>query len=74
MTEIICAGCDKPVTTKTEVEYSQEYSEFYCNFDCAVEALIDRARCAPLDLKDKKQVNETDAVIKRGKLHWNQDV
>ena len=74
MTEIICAGCLKPVTTKTEVEYSQEYSEFYCNFDCAVEALIDRARCSHVDLKDKKRLKEVDAVIKQGNLHWNQEV
>lgn len=45
----------------------EEYSEFYCNFDCAVEDLINRARCTPLDLKDKEQVKEVDAVIKRGR-------
>ncbi|MBL5769229.1 hypothetical protein MXL46_14080 [Heyndrickxia sporothermodurans] len=62
--EIRCGRCNKPITNKTEVEYSQEYSEFYCKWDCAVEAFFDRARCVPFDFKDK------DVEIKRGKFYW----
>lgn len=70
MTEILCGGCKKPITNKTEVEYSQEFTEFYCNFDCATEALFERARCTPFDLKDKDELKEKEVVLKRGKLHW----
>ncbi|WP_303984259.1 hypothetical protein [Niallia circulans] len=72
MSEIICGNttCKKQITNKTEVEYSEEFSEFYCNWDCALEALFEKARCAPIDLQDKKQLKEKDVELKKGKFYW----
>lgn len=70
MTEILCGSCKKPITNKTEVEYSEEYGEFYCNWDCALEELFNKARCTPFDFKDKEQLKDKEVEIKNGRLHW----
>lgn len=72
MNQIICGSstCKQQITNKTDVEYSQEYSEFYCSWDCALEALFDKARCAPFDFKNKEELRDKDVELKRGRFFW----
>ncbi|ONK21211.1 hypothetical protein BLX87_23060 [Bacillus sp. VT-16-64] len=68
--EITCGNCGKPITTKTDVEYSRFYSQFYCNYNCALNDFFDRAQCTPFDFTDKQQLSFKGIEIKKGKFHW----
>lgn len=47
-----CGKCKKEITTRTEVEYSEELTEYYCNYDCAVERFFDYMRCTPFQFEE----------------------
>ncbi|MFB0831518.1 hypothetical protein ACEU2D_18185 [Brevibacillus laterosporus] len=68
MNVIKCGKCDKEITNKTEVEYSEEYGEFYCNFECAVDDFFDRARCTPFQFEEH-ELKENKVKLVRGKLY-----
>lgn len=63
---IKCGSCDKPITNKTEVEYSLEINEFYCNPDCAKDKYFDYMQSRPIDFEND---NDDDFIITKGKLY-----
>ncbi|MCM3492870.1 hypothetical protein M4D52_05370 [Paenibacillus lactis] len=65
---IKCGYCDKELTDKTEIEYSQYNSEFYCNPDCAKSAYFEAMGSSPLDLTDKQLLKEHNIKLSKGKL------
>jgi hypothetical protein len=42
-----CGSCQREITNKTEVEYSEHLSEFYCNPDCATDRYFDYLQSEP---------------------------
>ena len=46
--------CDKEITNKTEVEYSEYLGAYFCNFDCAVEHFMDYLQCYPFSFDEYK--------------------
>lgn len=73
--QILCGNstCNKPITNKTEVEYSAELSEFYCNYNCAVDRFFDYMRCTPFQFEEH-EMKEREVVLKRRKLYWKDNL
>lgn len=46
---IRCRNCDKGITDKTEVEYSEELTSFFCNPNCATNYYYEYMRSVPLE-------------------------
>lgn len=59
-------SCNKVITTKTEVEYSQMLGEYFCNADCATDRYFDYMTSTPLDTDD---LEYQDVEIKKGVLY-----
>lgn len=58
--------CQKPLTKKMEIEYSQEINDYFCSFQCAEDFYFDYMRSIPLDnIIDEKE----DVYFKNGKLY-----
>lgn len=71
MEAIICGSCKKPITNKTEMEYSDEINEYFCNPDCATNKYFDYMRSRPIDFSIDDGTEEF--VIKKGKLFEKED-
>lgn len=65
---IKCKRCNKPITNKTEVEYSQELTSYFCNFNCATDYYFDYMRSIPFQF-EKEEMEEKRLVLKNGKLY-----
>lgn len=63
MEQILCGHCQKPISNKTEVEYSEEINEYFCDPDCARDRYFDYMQSRPIDFS-----LDDGFVIKRGKL------
>ncbi len=44
MAKAICPVCNKEMTLKDELEYSEEYSKLYCSPDCATTDYFEKAK------------------------------
>lgn len=57
--------CNKILTDKSEIEYSQELGLYFCNYDCAVDYYVDYMRSVPLDniIDDKEDVHFVKGVL-----------
>lgn len=57
--------CNRVLTDKTEIEYSQELGLYFCNQDCALEHYMDYMRSVPLDnlIDDKEDVHFVNGIL-----------
>lgn len=57
--------CNKILTNKTEIEYSQELGVYFCNYDCAIEHYMDYMRSVPLDtiIDDNEEVHFVNGIL-----------
>ena len=55
MDKAICPICGKEMTTKDELEHSEEYGTLYCSPDCAITDYFDKAQSRPIEGDHWKQ-------------------
>lgn len=67
MREIKCGNCEKSITNKTEVEYSEWLSEFFCDPDCATTRYFDFMGSTPFYFEDYG-MRKDGLLLKKGKL------
>lgn len=69
MEKIKCYSCNKPITNKTQIEYSNWLQEYFCDPDCAANTYFNYMESSPLALDLKDELKERGIKIVNGKLY-----
>ena len=57
---ITCRYCGKKLTSKTELEYSDETNEVFCNPECATSQYYEDAGSRPISFKELKELQANE--------------
>lgn len=70
MEALKCYSCNKELTNKTQIEYSNWLKEYFCDPDCAVNSYFNYMESTPLDLDlSRDELKERGIKLERGKLY-----
>ncbi len=59
-----CKNCEKVITEKDEIEYSEENCEIYCSPDCATNDYYVIMRSGPISFEEMKEIKRKSGEIK----------
>lgn len=68
MDKVLCKRCEKPITSKTEVEYSDWLTEFFCDNECAMEHYLEYMGSTVFEF-DEYSLEKAKVTFKDGKLY-----